>query len=212
MTGSFGTVELRDGKVALLRALRKDDRARIAAAFERLSPDSRYRRFFRMLEELSERELTYLTEIDHRDHEAIVALDPQSDEVVGVARYVRSDEDPTRAEAAVAVADDWQGRGLGRALLERLSERAREEEVERFTALVQADNRRAVQALSNLGPTSSQRHDSLVELDIELPREGLGTSLAAALRGAASAAFGTYPLAERILRKAREVYLRRMPG
>jgi GNAT superfamily N-acetyltransferase len=69
--------------------------------------------------------------VDHHDHEAIIALDPLTGEGVGVARYVRAGADPEVAEVAVTVVDDWQGRGLGRALLERLAARARREGVRR---------------------------------------------------------------------------------
>ena len=89
-------------------------------AFERLSEESRYRRFFTTKNELSAAELDYLVDVDHEDHEAIIAIDPSSGEVLGVARYIRSKDDAEVAEVAVTVADDWQRRGLGRALLRPL--------------------------------------------------------------------------------------------
>src|SRR5438270_169556 len=119
-------IKLRDGSEVTLRPLTPDDRERIRRAFDRLSPESRYRRFFVSLRELSDGLLDLLTDVDHDSHEALVGLEPQSEEIVGVARYVRMLEEPERAEASVAVVDDWQGRGLGRALLERLVTRARE--------------------------------------------------------------------------------------
>ena len=200
-------VELRGGREAVLRPVGPGDKGRIAGAFRRLSRESRYRRFFRPLDELPEPELDYLTEIDHHDHEAILALDPETDEALGVARYVRLPGDPTRAEAAVAVVDDWQGRGLGRALLERLVDRAREEGIERFVALVQADNRRAIEVLSSLGPTGSVVEGGEVELDIELPpREGIGAALADALRAAGGSLFSTRRLSRRLAERARALY------
>jgi GNAT superfamily N-acetyltransferase len=81
--------------------------------------------------------LAYLTEVDHHDHEALVAFDDCSSEGVGVAWYVRVDG--ATAEAAVTVADDWQGRGLGTALTSMLAERALEEGIDRFTAVVLAE-------------------------------------------------------------------------
>jgi GNAT superfamily N-acetyltransferase len=202
---------LRDGRKALLRPLVSDDRGRIIAAFDRLSEESRYRRFFAPLHELSDQSLEYLTEIDHSDHEAIVALDPESGELIGVARYVRVEPGSDRAEAAVVVADDWQHVGLGRALLERLVERARAEGICRFTALVQADNRRALELLGEIGPTSRSPEGGLVELDIELPEERLGVALAVALRAAASSVFGVRPLSERLFRAAHELWKTRRP-
>ena len=69
-------------------------------------------------------DLEYLTEVDHVDHEAIGAVDPRTGAGLGVARYVRDAERPDAAEAAVAVVDEWQGRGLGGLLLRRLTDRA----------------------------------------------------------------------------------------
>jgi len=200
-------IKLRDGSEVTLRPLTPDDRERIRRAFDRLSPESRYRRFFVSLRELSDGLLDLLTDVDHDSHEALVGLEPQSEEIVGVARYVRMLEEPERAEASVAVVDDWQGRGLGRALLERLVTRARDMGVSRFVAFTQADNRRAVEVLSDLGPTTTSFRGDLVELDIELPKHGIGAPLATALRAAAGALLEVQPLAERIWRRARE-----MPG
>ena len=200
-------VRLQDGTSIVLRPIEATDKALLAGAMARLSPESRYRRFFGVHNELTERELAYLTEIDHRDHEAILALDPEAGEAVGVARYVRTDE-PARAEAAVAVVDDWHGRGVARELLEELSDRARQEGVERFAALVQADNDRALGALSALGPTTRTQSAGVIELDIELAPEGLGTPLSVALRAAAGGLYGTGPLAERIRAGARALWSR----
>ena len=200
-------VTLRDDSKVILRPLAPDDRERIRRAFDGLSPDSRYRRFFVSLHELSDGLLDVLTDVDHDDHEALVGVEPTSGDIVGVARYVRMPEQPERAEASVAVVDDWQGRGLGRALLERLVDRAREMGVSRFVAFIQADNHRAVELMSHLGPTSSSSQGGLLELDIELPKQGIGAPLATALRAAAGTLLEVQPLAERIWRRARE-----MPG
>ncbi len=200
------TATLQDGRQVRLRPLEPDDGERLRRTFEGLSPDSRYRRFFMPRKELSDEELDYLVRVDHRDHEAIAGVEPDSGEILGVARYVRSREDPDRAEAAVAVIDSWQRRGLGRALLEQLADRARQEEVAHFTAVVQADNRRAMDLLSEIGPTTRSFDGDVVELDIDLPEQGLGAGLTVALRGAAGSLLGTRPLAERILHRAKAVW------
>jgi hypothetical protein len=62
--------ELRDGSIIELREIRPEDKAALVAGFDRLSPESRYRRFFTPLERLTETDLAYLTEVDHHDHEA----------------------------------------------------------------------------------------------------------------------------------------------
>ena len=188
MDGSSGrrTVTLRDGARVRLRPIAPGDKPLLAASFEQLSEESRYRRFFTAKNELSEAELDYLVDVDHSDHEAIVAVDAASGNVVGVARYIRSTGDPEVAEVAVTVVDDWQGRGLGRALTDRLTYRARREGVRRFSALVHADNPASLALLKGTGDTR-RRFDSGDSLVIELPpKRGMGSRLSRALRAAAA--------------------------
>lgn len=101
---------LRDGSRVAIRPVEPDDREMLAEGFGRLSTESRYRRFFTPLPELSERQLNYLTHLDRHDHEALVTLDPATGECVGVARFVRIA--PGVAEPAIVLADAWQGRHL----------------------------------------------------------------------------------------------------
>jgi GNAT superfamily N-acetyltransferase len=127
-------VELRDGSRVLVRPFRPDDKGMLASAFAALSQRSRYQRFLGFKKQLGAEELTYFTEVDHHDHEALWAIDPETGDGIAVARFVRLRSRPEAAEAAVVVADDWQGRGIGTALLRRLSERARGEGIRTFTA------------------------------------------------------------------------------
>jgi RimJ/RimL family protein N-acetyltransferase len=179
-------VRLRDGSTILIRPIEPDDKDAIVTAFERLSPESRYRRFFSPLHRLSSRDLAYLTEVDHHDHEAVIA---QSDRraPLGVARFVRSADQPEKAEVAVAVVDDWQGRGVATALLTRLAERARSEGVHVFTATTLAENRDAIRLMESFGETRRVgRASPALELELELPARGLGERLRTALREAAA--------------------------
>ena len=158
---------LRDGSSVVIRPLEPEDRDLLRSGFEGLSDRSRYLRFQTPLAELSEEQLSYLTAVDHHDHEALLALDPGTDDAIGVARFVRVSDNV--AECAIVVADDWQNRGLGSELLERLVERAHDEGVERFTALVLAENADALRLLERLGDTVRQSEGSQLELEIELP-------------------------------------------
>jgi len=170
-----------------LRPIAPEDKALLASSFARLSERSRYRRFLTTKNVLSEAELDYLVDVDHNDHEAIVAIDPVTGEGLGVARYIRSRDDAELAEVAVTVADDWQGRGLGRALLDRLTYRARREGVRRFSALVQGENRASIRLLEGLGDAQRHWDTGEVELIIELPpQRGMGARLGNALRAAAA--------------------------
>ena len=181
------TITLRDGARATLRPIAPEDKPLVAASFERLSEESRYRRFFTTKNRLSAAELDYLVDVDHEDHEAIIAIDPSSGEALGVARYIRSKDDAEVAEVAVTVVDDWQRRGLGRALLHRLTYRARREGVRRFSALVQADNPGALALLADVGDTQTEYDGGVAEVVIELPpQRGMGAQLARALRAAAA--------------------------
>ncbi len=180
------TITLRNGARVTLRPIAPEDKPLLAAIFERLSEESRYRRFFTTKAELSAAELDYFVDVDHSDHEAIIAIDPSGGEALGVARYIRS-PDAEVAEVAVTVADDWQGRGLGRALLDRLTYRARREGVRRFSALVQSDNPASLGLVKGVGDTQRRSHTGAVELVIELPpKRGMGVRLVRALRAAAA--------------------------
>ena len=131
---------LPDGSAVLIRPVHGGDAPLLADGFARLSARSRRMRFLAPKKELFPADLRYFTEIDHHDHEALGALDATDGRGAGIARYVRSAADPRAAEIAVTVVDEWQGRGLGRELVAQLAERARAEGIDRFTALVAADN------------------------------------------------------------------------
>jgi RimJ/RimL family protein N-acetyltransferase/nucleotide-binding universal stress UspA family protein len=179
-------ISLRDGSQILIRPIGPEDRDLLRTGFEQLSDRSRYMRFQAPQATLSDRQLEYLTDVDHHEHEALVALDPETHDGVGVARFVRINNET--AECAIVVADDWQQRGVATALLNRLVDRAREEGIERFTALLLAENTDALRLLERLGETEERRVGPQVELDIALPAPRdpspeLKLALTAAARG-----------------------------
>ena len=193
-------VTIRDGAELCIRQVGPDDKQLITEGIERLSPESRYRRFFRPLDRLSERDLAYLTEIDHTDHEALAAIDPETGALVGVARYVRG-ADPHLAEVSVAVGDPWQRRGVATALLERLVERAREAEITHFVALVLDENVEAIRLFEQRVPGHARPRRSAsghLELLIELPEPGglPDSTLARVLRVVAHGAVTVNPYRE----------------
>jgi GNAT superfamily N-acetyltransferase len=189
---------LEDGARVEIRPIEPEDRDELAAGLRRLSPESRYRRFLAPTDDLSEAELDYLTTVDHHDHEALVAQEPGSGKGMGVARFVRFRDEPDKAEFAVAVADDWQGRGVGGALLAHLSERARDEGVRRFSAVILADNRPMLELLDDLGEVRyAQGEFGAVEVEIDLPERGVAAALR---RTIGAAARGELSLRPRITR------------
>jgi RimJ/RimL family protein N-acetyltransferase len=162
---------LRDGSTVLIRPVHGGDAPLLADGFARLSARSRRMRFLVPKKELSATDLRYFTEIDHHDHEALGALDATDGRGVGVARYVRSAEDPRAAEIAVTVVDEWQGRGLGRELVGQLAERARAEGIDRFTALAAADNVAVAALVRSMGAVIVGREPGTVVYEIGLVAE-----------------------------------------
>ena len=161
-------VVLRDGSAVLIRPVRGTDAPLLADGFARLSPRSRRMRFLGTKTTLSAAELRYFTEVDHHDHEAIGALSAADGRGVGIARYVRDADDPQAAEIAVTVVDDWQGRGLGTELLSWLSDRARQADIHRFTALAAAENAAVAGLARSLGACLAGRGPGTVEYEVAL--------------------------------------------
>jgi GNAT superfamily N-acetyltransferase len=135
------------------RLVRPDDRALFRRLWPRLSPDTVYRRFHAPLHGLPPEAVDRLVTVDHDLREAVVGL--VGGEVVGVARYDRSPDDPQTAEFAILVEDAWQGIGLGRQLLVELIDLAADRGVRTLTATVQRDNDRVIGLIRRLLPGST---------------------------------------------------------
>jgi len=121
----------------IIRPLRVQDAAACRAFVERLSPQSRYARFQYVVKELTPELLRMLVVADPRSHVALAAFD--GDEMIGEARLVRRG-DREEADFAIAVADSWRRRGLGRRLLDRLLSSARSDRLRRVEGEILADN------------------------------------------------------------------------
>jgi GNAT superfamily N-acetyltransferase len=163
--------ELRDGTRVLLRQIRREDRDRLAEGVRRLSPSSRFLRFRRALDELGDEELDYLVDVDHVDHEALIALDVDRPERpgVGVARYVREVYEPEVAEAAITVADEYHGQGAGTLLLGALAARARSNGVAVFRSYVLDGNHAMLEVFDHLGAQRELETDGLWRVDLAVP-------------------------------------------
>jgi len=214
-------VALGPGIEVLIRPIRPSDKALLQDGFVSLTPESRYQRFFAPVERLTPTDLVYLTEVDHSDHEALIAIDPEDGSLVGVARYiktkVRNSETMVKneAEVAIIVRDAWQGKGLGTALLQRLVRRAAEEGVEYFLALVLESNTSATELFENLIPDMTRTvrgAPGQIEIRIELPGPGAfkGSLLARALGSSARGSLKVSPW--RRLRRRMARHRRRSAG
>jgi GNAT superfamily N-acetyltransferase len=156
---------LDDGGAVRLRLLQPSDRERLRAGFARLSPAARYNRFLSAMPKLSDRMLDYLTRCDGWDHVAVgaeaVAADGGAGDGLGVARFIRLADEPTVAEAAVAVVDDAQRRGIGRLLLSALVAAARERDIVAFRAYLAPTNDSARSFIGELtGPAAAVHRES----------------------------------------------------
>ena len=173
-------LKLRDGRVVAIRPLERCDRPLLDAAIRRLSDDSRYLRFASPQPRITERELDHLVDVDHHAHEALLAIDPLTAQGVGVVRYVEVSGQPGVVELAATVADDWQGIGLGSALLVRLMQRASDEGHSAFCASVLAGNRRSIAMLRRAGFRGRRAGGVQLEYELALPaRQGVTAGSAA---------------------------------
>jgi acetyl coenzyme A synthetase (ADP forming)-like protein len=142
-------VVLRDGEVVRVRPITPADGELLVDFFERLGPESRYFRFFRVKQRLDPREVEYFTNVDYEHRMALIVI--EDGRMAAVGRYDRSDSEPTVAEVAFAVADEHQGRGIGTELLQLLTTHARRSGVRRFQAFVLPENIQMMRVFRNSG-------------------------------------------------------------
>jgi GNAT superfamily N-acetyltransferase len=183
-------VVLRDGSRALVRPVEPGDAARLRRGLRELSPHARYLRFHAAVDELSDEQVRYLTDVDGRDHIAWVALDPDDPDApgMGVARCIRLADEPEVAEAAVTVLDRYQGRGVGTLLLDLVSRSAAREGITTLRSYVLADNAAMLRVLEEQGATKVDDGEGVFRLDLPLERDGRpGAAVRAALRASAGA-------------------------
>ena len=135
---------LSDGSKVSIRPIAAGDKQELQDGLNRLSETTVQRRFLVPKVRFTKAELRYLTEVDGHDHVAFVAESERwPGMIVAVGRYVRLNEDPDTAEAAIVVADELQGLGLGTLLAERLASAGALHGVDRFSAEMLGDNHAA---------------------------------------------------------------------
>lgn len=152
------TLRLRNGAAVVIRPITPDDKALLVRGMASLSPRSARLRFLAPKARLSRAELRYLTEVDHVDHYALVAVladDPTT--LAGVGRWVRDAQDPAAAEVAVVVGDCHQGQGLGTMLGSALADGARARGIGRFTATMLPENTAAQRLFAHISGRLSTR-------------------------------------------------------
>jgi RimJ/RimL family protein N-acetyltransferase len=149
-----------------VRPVAADDRDELAAFFARLTDRSRYQRFMGAKPQLSRADLDFLVSVDHRTHEALVAVDPTDRRIVAEARYARWISEPDAADLAFVVEDVWQGQGIASLLGVEAVRRAAAGGFARLTATTFADNVAARSVLRKLGFTTCSIGAGVVDLSL----------------------------------------------
>jgi GNAT superfamily N-acetyltransferase len=190
---------LADGSRITLRCIRPEDAGELRRAFGKLSPRSRYQRFFALVPSLTDDMIRYLTQVDGDHHVAIVATcdshDLKTEVGLGVARYVRLPDQPDVAEAAVTVVDDAQGRGIGRLLVRALARIARDHGVHSFRGTVLRENVRMRSILDEVGAKvhPEDGHTLVFDVPLEWPHESPDAHPLRRLLRAAAESLGLLP-------------------
>jgi RimJ/RimL family protein N-acetyltransferase len=168
--GSFTLID-REGCEVLLRPLVQADRPTVARLFSELSAQTRFRRFNSLYADLSDKQLTSLFDLDFRDRFAW-AVEVTCDGTttpVAVGRYARY-TGSRRADVAITIRDEWQGRGLGGSLLDALIVSAYQHGFVAFETVVTADNHAMLHLLRRRGAEVSAAISG--EVDVVLPLSG----------------------------------------
>jgi GNAT superfamily N-acetyltransferase len=140
-TAAYSVVEtLRDGRSVTIRALEPEDRSAMLSAVGRVSAQSLYRRFFGPKRGFTEKETDFFVNVDFVTHVALVAVVDEGgkDTIIGAGRYIVAE--PGKAELAFAIIDDYQGQGIGTALLRHLVLIARDSGLQQLDAEVLQEN------------------------------------------------------------------------
>jgi acetyltransferase len=146
------TAATRDGVPFRIRPIRPDDESRERQFIVRLSPESRYKRMMCAMKEPSPDLVHRFVHVDYKRDMAFIALigEAPDEEIVGVARYAQDTSGPD-CEFAVAVADAWQGRGVGATLTRLLFEYAHAQGISRIYGEILADNNQMIDLVHWLG-------------------------------------------------------------
>ena len=168
---------LSDGAAVHIRTISPDDGPRLVAFHSHLSPDTIYLRFFGAHPRLSPAEIERFTHVDGRGRVALVAT--LNEDIIGVARYDRSETDPREAEVAFVISDDHQGRGLGTLLLEQLAAHARAGGIGVFRAQTLPHNAPMLDVFRRAGFEHHAHYDQgVVDVHMDLtPTETLAAAI-----------------------------------
>lgn len=173
--GANVTLVARDGRTLKVRHMRRADAALLERLFYRLSPETRYRRFFMPLDSIDparvQHEAARLATIDPELETALIAVcaEDGGEEAVAVARYILLKERPDSCEGSIVIRDDFQGLGIGRQLFDLLVQSAIVSRLRHMVLLTHADNLGMIKLAQGLGmPYEARFSSGLYEIDLQL--------------------------------------------
>jgi CRP-like cAMP-binding protein len=161
-------IQMRDDSWLYLRPVLPGDSERSSEGTIEFSSETLYRRF-QTPRTPSQSLMTYLFEVNYKDHFVWVMTEGEEGPVVADARFVRDETDRTLAEVAFIVGDDYQGRGVGSFLMAALAVAARSDGVRRFSARVLSDNLAMRKVLDRFGARWQREDLGVVTTVIDVP-------------------------------------------
>jgi GNAT superfamily N-acetyltransferase len=165
---NYSAIEmLRNGVRVEIRALRPEDRENLIAAVHRTSAHSLYRRFFAVKRDFTEKETSFFLDVDFVNHVALVAAVEEEGQpvIVGGGRYIVVK--PGQAEVAFAIVDQYQGQGIGGALMRHLGTIARGAGLRELIAEVLPENLGMLKVFKSSGfPLNTKRELGVVHVTL----------------------------------------------
>ncbi len=160
---------LKDQTCVEFRLIGPQDRKRYLKGFKRISTKTNIHRFHTFKTGFTETELDYLLNIDNVHHLAIGAIDCKKKGIgIGLARYINQADKPDRAEAALTIIDEYQGRGLGTLLYRALMDEAFNNGIRTLNNVIMKDNRAMLHILEQMGAQQVSENEQAYELELHL--------------------------------------------
>lgn len=167
--------KLKNGKAVFIRFLNKSDKEYIEKGYKELSYKSQYFRFISPPSSLSDKYLKYLTEIDNKNHVALIAfaLEKPLKRAIGVARYIKLIDNPGSAEYAITVADLYQNQGLGTILFNLLIDHAKGNNINILTGYILSENYAMLKIVRHHNIHVQREEGSLLKVDLPLKNDNI---------------------------------------
>ena len=161
---------LKNGTLVYIRFLRQSDKEYIEKGYKELSYKSQYFRFISPPASLSDKYLKYLTEIDNRNHVAMIAfaIEKPLKRAIGVARYIKLIDNPVSAEYAITVADSYQNKGLGTIFFNLLVEHAKKNNISNLTGYILSENLPMLKIVRHHNINVRKEEGGLLRVDLPL--------------------------------------------